>query len=215
MIERVPQNKWSWLAGTLDSGRQWIKNMDVDLPILNAFIKEKTRKYVRLVLEKHPNLTHIRYSVLKSGPGIRSQYEGCGRELHSDYSREVEYEIPDDRPVSMIIALDEFEFVYLQDRNHHREQLRIQKIYPLQMIVFTNYCLHAGGANPSNKECIRIFAYMVSNPAHLPINSISYYKWDGKDAEHDQLMEVTQQRTDNTSVIHRTRSGRYVKRVIK
>jgi hypothetical protein len=54
-----------------------------------------------------------------------------------------------------------------------------QKIHvnPGEMIMFTNICLHSGDMNNSNKFCLRLFAYLVSNPIDFPDNIVMLYDW--------------------------------------
>jgi hypothetical protein len=44
-----------------------------------------------------------------------------------------------------------------------------------QVIVFTNYCLHSGGANPTGESAIWLFAYMVSHTEDFPGNNLVRY----------------------------------------
>lgn len=133
--------------------------------------------YIKLVQKDYPKLQHYKLSVLKSLDGAYTQYQGCNYRLHSDYHHHVNVRPPDQRPISVMVALDEFEFLYLKDRRDRRGDIITQKVHPKQMIAFTNYCLHAGGANDSGKVCYRLFAYMVSNRDDIPMGNVYYYKW--------------------------------------
>jgi hypothetical protein len=52
-------------------------------------------------------------------------------------------------------------------------------------IIFTEACLHSGGANTSSKHLYRLFAYMVSSAAHFPVNQVFKYDWKGADDDLD------------------------------
>jgi hypothetical protein len=42
--------------------------------------------------------------------------------------------------------------------------------------MFTDGCLHAGGANDTNDDKLRLFAYMVSCPHHIQ-DKVMYFDW--------------------------------------
>lgn len=52
-------------------------------------------------------------------------------------------------------------------------------IFPGQMVMFTDDCLHSGGANKTNRTVYRLFAYLVSRPSDIPLNGVSTYDFSG------------------------------------
>ena len=71
--------------------------------------------YIKFFQKDYPSLKHYKLSVLKSYNAAHSQYEGCNYRLHSDYHHHVNVRPPNQRPISVLVALDEFEFLYLKD----------------------------------------------------------------------------------------------------
>jgi hypothetical protein len=43
--------------------------------------------------------------------------------------------------------------------------------------MFTDDCLHSGGANETNLTVYRLFAYLVSQPLDIPLNGVSTYEF--------------------------------------
>jgi hypothetical protein len=134
--------------------------------------------YIKWLQKLYPELSSGKLTVLRSLPGAKSQYDGCNMRLHSDFGKMVNAHPPQQRPLSLMVAIDPFEFMYLPDRSACKKDLITQTVHPRQAIAFTNYCLHAGGANNTGKYCYRLFAYMVSNTGDLPGGMIYYYPWD-------------------------------------
>jgi hypothetical protein len=81
------------------------------------------------------------------------------------------------QPMSIIVALDIFNFIYLPKKMSSRKELIYTTVSPGQMIYFTNDCLYSGGENSTPNSLIRLFAYMVSQPSDIPINSVLKYVW--------------------------------------
>ena len=52
-------------------------------------------------------------------------------------------------------------------------------------IIFTDACLHSGGANNSKKHLYPLFAYMVSSADQLPANEVYKYVWKRDDDDLD------------------------------
>ncbi len=50
-------------------------------------------------------------------------------------------------------------------------------IFPGQMVMFLDDCLHSGGANKTNLTVYRLFAYLVSQPSDIPLNGVSTYEF--------------------------------------
>jgi hypothetical protein len=75
------------------------------------------------------------------------------------------------------VALDAFRFIYLPTKLAARRELVKMTIFPGQMVMFTDDCLHSGGANKTNLTVYRLFAYLVSRPSDIPLNGVSTYEF--------------------------------------
>ncbi len=113
----------------------------------------------------------------KSAPNSKSQYIGHRKLLHSDYSTSVLERPPNEHLVSTIVALHPFNFLYLPRQDMTRRDIVDQHVETSQVIVFTNYCLHSDGANPTSESAIRLIAYMVSHTEDFHGNNAVRYKW--------------------------------------
>ncbi len=122
--------------------------------------------YVDLVQRQYPALKLEWMGAIKSAPNAKSQYIGHRKLLHSDYSTSVLERTPNECPVSTIVALHPFNFLYLLRQDMTRRD-----------IVFTNYCLHSGGANLTSETAIWLFAYMVSHTEDFPGNNVVRHNW--------------------------------------
>jgi flagellar basal body-associated protein FliL len=146
--------------------------------------------YLMHVQDRYPALTHFKLSALKTSPNAVSQYSRCNWKLHSDYDESVNSRPPNERPVSLMVAIDQFEFMYLKNRTDSRRDIINLPVHRGQAIAFTNYCLHAGGANNTPNVCYRLFAYMVSNKADIPIANVYQYPWIGAGDPQDNVIHT-------------------------
>jgi hypothetical protein len=143
-----------------------------------CIVKKCIDPYIKYVQKLYPCLTEIKLAVLRSKPGAKSQYEGCLNRLHSDFCKNVNKQSPQMRPLSLMVAVDEFAFMYLPDRCACETEIITQTIIPRQAVMFTNHCLHAGGANNTGKTCYRLFAYMASVKADIPEGRVFQHDWE-------------------------------------
>jgi hypothetical protein len=150
----------------------------------------------------YPTLIHIKNGAIKTKPNEKSQYSRHGKELHSDYSVDVTTRPAQQRPMSIIAALDAFNFIYLPTKMSTRKELIYTAVSPGQMIYFTNDCLHSGGENSTPTTLIHLFAYMVSQSSDIPINSVWKYVWS--DTSEDAVIldgrTSVKQKLDETSI---------------
>ena len=56
--------------------------------------------------------------------------------------------------------------------------------------MFTNACLHSGGANESNYFQLRLFTYLVSNEMDFPQNQVMLYNWTD-DTDNARIASAT------------------------
>ncbi len=97
----------------------------------------------------YPSLVCVQLGALQSLPNCPSQYKGYKNKLHLDYSSNYPKLAPAQRPVSVILALDSFNFLYLPHIFQTSKDL-VQLTVPAgHAIIFTDACLHSGGPNDS------------------------------------------------------------------
>ena len=171
---------WDGLVGgtTKSTSRRMYTRYLEEFPEMYGMVEKCMAKYIAWVQQQYPGLTHYKLAALKSYNGAKSQYEGCYKRLHSDFGDTVNTCPPMLRPVSLIVAIDDFDLMYLKDRREKREDIITQTIRSRQAVMFTNYCLHAGGACNSGFVNYRLFAYMASNDAHIPRGRVFFYDSD-------------------------------------
>ena len=151
--EKNDKNLWQNITGG-NKMRKWIPDLhDVGKRDALKWIIENTLEgYIKIVQEKYPELRYHKVGAIKSLPGAPSQYEGHGRKFHSDYPQSVEELEPGIRPVSIIVGLNPFNYMWLPHRKSRETEIREMTVNPGEMIMFTNNCLHAGGPNNTNER---------------------------------------------------------------
>ena len=147
----------------------------------------------------YPSLVCVKLGALKSLPNCPSQYEGHNNRFHSDYSSHYPEIAPAERPVSVILALDPFEIQYLPHISLTRGDIVHMTVPAGHAIIFTDACLHAGGANNSTKTLFRLFGYMVSTPAHFPVNQVFKYNWNGPSDDMAATISFVDEKTGEES----------------
>ncbi len=84
--------------------------------------------------------------------GVKSQYNLVGS-LHSDFDDDVNKNVPEECPQSIILALDPFKLLYETDTGScgltdgNIEELHVKRG---QAMVFTSSFHHSGGSNYTN-----------------------------------------------------------------
>jgi hypothetical protein len=68
--------------------------------------------------------------------------------------------------MSMIMALDDFEFMYKLDDGD--KKINTMTVHRMQAIAFTNESFHACGEKKTDNCVYQLFAYIVSNHADFP-----------------------------------------------
>jgi hypothetical protein len=149
----------------LSSTKSMTNVRDQVTALLTPFVKNN-------VTNRYPALINFKVGAIRSR-GYQSQQELMGT-LHRDFSDETNTRTPEERPQSIILALDPFNFLY----EHH---VGGGKLVTMELhvpsghgIVFTSLLNHAGGANEcadkgdESKYVYRLFAYIVSDMSHYP-----------------------------------------------
>ena len=193
--------------------REYAPNLS-DYPRIHAQVEKAMTWYVKYIQKMYPTLIHIKYGAIRTKPNEKSQYSRHGNELHSDYLVDVTTRPAQQRPMSIIVALDTFNFIYLPTKMSSRKELIYTTVSPGQMIYFTNDCLHSGGENSTPNSLIRLFAYMVSQPSDIPINSVVKYVWSDTSDDAVILDGVTsaKRKLDGLSKVSKTDDRQQLKR---
>lgn len=166
---------WHKLTGGGDS-RFYAKDLEKHTDIYN-YVMEELQYYITYAQMKFPKLIHVKGGAILSAPHAQAQLDGHHGKLHSDYTADVSQRPLDERPVSIIVAVDPFALKYLPNDNMMRKD--IQKIFVRrgEMVMFTSACLHSGDTNESNEYRLRLFAYLVSNEKDFPQNRVTLFDW--------------------------------------
>ncbi len=89
--------------------------------------------------------------------------------MHHDYEGSINTKVPDERPQSIIVALDPFNIIYesgIPDTN-----MQTAHLYPGQA-MFPSSLRHAGGSNGTTADHgtykYLVFAYIVSEESDFP-----------------------------------------------
>ncbi len=121
------------------------------------------------VSKMYPSLTHFKVGALHSR-GDQSQFDLQGT-LHWDYLDDVDKKIPEERPQSIIIALDPFDLVHENYGDYHDDPVGLQSVAKGEAVLFTSSLRHAGGSNGPKEDKTwkyRLFAYIVSEVSDFP-----------------------------------------------
>lgn len=175
--------KWDGLTGGKFRGtslRKFVLDLSAQ-PTVNSLVERVMSPLVAIVQAKYPTLQHVKYGALMSLPRCPSQYEGHDHKLHSDYPKFYNDIPADQRPVSIILGLDAFNFIYLPHLTLTRKDMITVLVPAGHGIIFTNACLHSGGENDSDETKFRVFAYMASDLSHIPHNKVTKYNWSSHD----------------------------------
>jgi hypothetical protein len=110
---------------------------------------------------RYPLLTYYQVGALCS-KGEETQLE-CVGSLHRYYHINVNNHVPEERLMSIILALDPFYFLY--EKNCGGGILRVieQHVPSGHAVLFTSGLNHAGGKSVTNEYNYRLFAYIVSD----------------------------------------------------
>ena len=121
-------------------------------PHVNQVVESEMRPLSNYILSKYPSLVCIKYGALKTRPNCPSQYEGHDHCLHLDYKSFHNDHLPKQRPVLVIMALNEFECIYLPVLTMKRKDLVNTPVPAGHSILFTNASLHSAGANNTDQK---------------------------------------------------------------
>jgi hypothetical protein len=181
VLEGCPENFWENLTHQGKS-RQRLKEIVApknDLGVsVKRWIEEMMKPYLDMVRYQNPHLMYCRVGALRTQPNAKSQYKNSDSQLHADYPETVKMRDPGERPVSIIMALDEpFNFLY-EDKENDDDNEDVDEDDICELVVnkghaiaFTDELFHAGGENSTNRENYRLlFSYVVSDEKDYPNN---------------------------------------------
>ena len=129
--------------------------------------------FMRPIIEQmfskfHPDFQweHVKYNALKTAATLGSRLKGYYGRLHSDYHDILRHLGPSDHPMSVIIALDEFNLYHLPRRDCNQKEMEFVKVEKGEVIAFKAECLHSGGERVSDRDGFRLFAYVTKKSRH-------------------------------------------------
>ncbi len=130
-------------------------------------------------------MKYVKGGAIGNAPNALAQIDGHYGKLHSDYTANVLEHPPDERPLSIILAVDPFGLQYLPSQEMKRKDIKRLHVNQGKMVMFTNMSLHSGDTNDSDKYRLRLFAYLVSHDEDFPKNEVMLYDWtdDMEDAQ--------------------------------
>jgi hypothetical protein len=188
---------WLQRIGEAVTPREKLVKRQVEL-LLDPFLW-----YVKFI---YPEMRYWKVGALKTKGQTPSQYELWGNKLHTNYLEAVLSRPPQERPMSIIMALDKFLF-YFKTTMPGSAVGTSAKDYDTvtmqrgQAVAFTYKQLHAGGPNDGTEEVYRLFAYIVSDEADYPPNEV-FPETDCRKARRSTA------RLDDEMVEHSVRLGR-------
>jgi hypothetical protein len=166
-------SKQSWVnQANCSSKRQYLKELSSKKSL--ETVRKQAESFVGLymrhfVTKSYPSLTHFKVGALRSR-GEESQFDLQGT-LHRDYLDDVDNKVPDERPQSIIIALDPFNLLYEYESDCHDDSIGCKSVAKGEAILFTSSLKHAGGSNGTIGDKTwkyRLFAYIVSEESDFP-----------------------------------------------
>jgi hypothetical protein len=88
--------------------RFFAKDLENKNPEIYATVMDKLQNYIDCVQQMYPLLTHVKGGAVMSAPNAPAQYQGHNERLHSDYTANVLLQLPNERPISIIVAINSF-----------------------------------------------------------------------------------------------------------
>ncbi len=155
-------------------------------PMIYDYVMTELWDYITDVQQMYPMLKQVKGGAILSAPNAPAQIDGHYEKLHSDYTADVLERPPDERPISIIVAVDPFELQYLPSQEMKEKDIKRLNVNQGEMVIFTNTCLHSGDTNESDNYRLRLFGYMVSHEEDFQKNKVMFYDWT-HDMENAQI----------------------------
>ena len=167
-------NRGGWKPLTGGKGKRFhFPDMKTRQPRLYESIQMASSWYIDRIKQWHPEMKIFDMNVLQSFPGAEAQ-----EQLHLDYGTLSQMRPVNQQPMSAIIAIEEFQLDIVSCKT--TEKLDNVKILPGHMIVFTNKCIHQGGANETDEHKRRVFMYIANVEADIDKNLLQRCHWDAE-----------------------------------
>ena len=207
---------WHKLTGGGDS-RFYAKDLE-KRPDIYEYVMNELHYYITYAQKKYPKLIYVKGGAILSAPNAPAQIDGHNGKLHSDYTADVCQRPLDERPVSIIVAVDPFALKYLPNGNMMRKDIQKICVRQGEMVMFTNACLHSGDTNESNEYRLRLFAYLVSNKKDFPQNQVMLFDWTddtdnatiqsaARPSEEDKFRRIEKSNSNGQGKVNRSHSG--------
>jgi hypothetical protein len=172
IINAGTRGGWKPLTG--GKGKRFhFPDMKTRQPRLYESIQMASSWYIDRIKQWHPEMKIFDMNVLQSSPGAEAQ-----EQLHLDYSTLTQMRPANQQPMSAIIAIEEFQLDIVSCKT--TEKLDNVKILPGHMVVFTNKCIHQGGANETDEHKRRVFMYIANVEADIDKNLLQRCHWDAE-----------------------------------
>jgi hypothetical protein len=170
LVKLRPSN-WHNLRGC-GTDRQYFPGLSTDgnHKLLKKEVEECIGPFVEHYITKtNPKVNRFKVGALRS-KGSMSQASLSGV-YHRDYRQdEVNKRNEDERPFSIILALDEFRLQY-KDENMGNEVETVN--VPIgHAAIFSSALSHCGGENGTDDYVYRLFSYVVSDDLDYPVRDV-------------------------------------------
>jgi hypothetical protein len=146
-------------------------------PRIYDYVIKELQDYITYVQQIYPKLKLVKGGTILSAPNSLVQIDGHYGKLHSNYTGDVLECPPDERPLSIILAVDPFVLQYLQSQEMKGKDIQRLHVNQGKTVMFANMCLHSGDTNKSDEHRLRLFAYLVSHDEDFPKNEVMLYDW--------------------------------------
>ncbi len=144
-------------------------------PMIYNYVMTESQDYITDVQQIYPTLKHVKGGAILSAPNSPAQINGHYEKLHSNYTANILERPPDERPISIIMAVDPFGLHYLPSQEMKRKDITRLNVNQGEMVMFTNTCLHSGDTNESDNYRLRLFGYLVSHEEDFSKNEVMLY----------------------------------------
>jgi len=202
---------WRKVTGGGRGKREYAQALYGNPDALSA-VEKAMKPYIQLVQEKYKALTEVKLGALRTFPNEGSQYSRHQHKLHSDYTTDCKNLPPHLRPISVIVSIDAFQIMYLPTKFDKRGDIVCTTIFPGQMIMFTDDCLHSGGPNKTDKIVYRLFAYLASRRADIPLNGVSTYTFSQTENPDDAVITDVFNGAESEKLKQQSKGKAYVSR---
>jgi hypothetical protein len=102
-------------------------------------------------------LKHDKGGAILSAPNAPAQNDRYYGKLHSNYTANVLERTPDERPLSIIVAVGPFRLQYLPSQEMKRKDIKRLNVNQVEIVMFINMCLHSADTNESDNYKLRRF----------------------------------------------------------